>query len=106
MNGEYEEIASPWVVADGWFTFEDTTSMLILWVFDRVGGPGGMIFGSRPRRKKRAQPGPCFMAKSQILYRLFWPNSANNIGFCIALGIMGGGVCDFNHDLDRGEKEK
>ena len=46
------------------------------------------------------------MAKSQILYRLFWPNSANNIGFCIALGIMGGGVCDFNYDLDRGEKEK
>ena len=46
------------------------------------------------------------MSKSQIPYHPFWPNSAIDIGFYIALGIMEGGVCDFNHDLDQGEIEK
>ena len=64
------------------------------------------MFGSKSRRKKRAQPGPCFMTKCEIFSCLFRPNSAINISFCIVFGIMEEGVCDYNHDFDRGEKER
>ena len=79
--------------------FKDTTLVLVLWLSGRARRED-LWLEAMTREQNTVRSG--LHDKESNFYRPFRPNWANNIGFCIVLGMMRGGICDLEQEPSMG----